>query len=160
MSPAPAVSQSERVRQGLDAHTFRIRQIIWLATVQTYDFGIPDTLESFFEDIHQDCDRSIPPLFLSVQRPVGSAQEEPDSQDSPDEPDAQGSPADVIALLQEHGYDGFLFQLEQPRLLPDGISFNWDSTDRCWVYGSTITEALRAATERAKERFPAITETA
>jgi hypothetical protein len=124
----------ERLRVKLDQHQFRVRQILWLAAVSTYEMSIPDTLEAFFEDIHQDCDPSIPRSLLSLSRPA--------------------SPIEVVELLQTERLNGYLMQIEQPRLSDDGLSFRWDITDHYWVYGELMADAVRAAVAHASERFP------
>lgn len=127
-------NDADRLRAKLDIHQFRINQILWLQAMTTYEMSMPAPLERFMEDIHQNCDRSIPPALLSVPRPA--------------------SAMELFELLQDQKIDGYLMQIEQPQLLPDGLSFSWGNTDSWWVYGTTIADALRAAIARASERFP------
>lgn len=127
-------NDADRLRAKLDIHQFRICQMLWLPAMTTYEMSMPPSLERFMEDIHQGCDPSIPQALLGLERPASSM--------------------DLFELLQEQNIDGYLMQVEQPRLLPDGLSFSWETTDIWWVYGATIADALRAAIARASERFP------
>lgn len=127
----------EVILRRTETHQFRVRQIIWFAAIMAYEYDMPDTVEEFFEDIHQDCDASIPAEFIALDRPA---------------------PAPEVAdLIQTRGLNGFALQCEQPRLPPGASAYSWDrdKLDRWWVYGPTLLEAFRAAEERAKEQFPA-----